>query len=156
MLILLTGVQLAVRVQGPPPGPEIQPKHRCCVGHKSVEECQCAELQLTKEEMVPVGTWLGVGKYNERKSWRIELLKRYRVWRGFVAAQRQQPRPGSSWLVLRPPADIGMWLHSYIAQAMSLFSALKKDLLSCVCDLCCQFQQSTATTPPDDSSLHKP
>ena len=99
MLVLQADSQHAVHVQGPPPGLQIQPKHRCCVGRKSVEECQCTELQLTKKEMVPVGTWLGIAS-DDQKSWRMELLRQYRVWRAFVAAQRQQPRPGSSWLVL--------------------------------------------------------
>ena len=83
----------------------IQPKHRYCMDHNSLEECQCGELQLNKEEMVVVGTWLGVGTYYDRKSWRVRLLKHYRVWRAFVAAQRQLQRPGLSWLVLRASAN---------------------------------------------------
>ena len=112
--------------------PDIQPKHRCCMDHNSVEECQCGELQLTKEEMVVVGTWLGVGTYHDRKSWRIKLLKDYRVWRAFVAAQRQRQRPGSSWLVLRAPADVGTWPHSYIIEAHVF--VLFKLFLASLCD----------------------
>ena len=70
---------------------------------------------------MPVGTWLDMGPYNNWNSWRVELSKRYMVYRAFVAAQRQQPRPGSSWLVLWPPADTGTWLLSYIIEAMSVF-----------------------------------
>ena len=49
-VVLVTSIPQATHAQGPPPSPDIQPKHRCCMDHNSLKESQCGELQPTKDE----------------------------------------------------------------------------------------------------------